>query len=160
MLELIEASFSLSYELLSDTRRRQWCRLSVFPGDFDRKGATAVLKVQPELSSEVMNDLVKWSLVDFIYPESSESGRYKLHDLARVFAELHLTPDELIDAHQRHASYYIKVLSDAAELYREGGENVLAGLDIFDREWTNIKFGQVWTEGQFYLLKSLKRSLF
>lgn len=146
LLELVEASFSLSYELLSHIRRRQWCRLSVFPGDFDLKGATAVLKLPPDLSSEAMSDLVKWSLVDFFYPESSEYGRYRLHDLARIFAELRLKPDELIDAQQRHANYYLKVLSDADDLYEEGGENILAGLDIFDREWANIKSGQAWTE--------------
>ncbi len=156
-LELVEASFSLSYELLSPARRRQWCRLSVFPGDFDRRGATAVLKIAPDLSSEVMRDLVKWSLVDFIYPESSESGRYKLHDLARIFAEMHLKPDELIDAQERHANHYLKVLSDAENLYREGRENILAGLDLFDREWTNIKSGQAWTEANTLATKKPKK---
>jgi hypothetical protein len=30
-LELVEASFSLSYDLLRPLRRKHWCRLSVFP---------------------------------------------------------------------------------------------------------------------------------
>ena len=44
-LELVDASFSLSYDLLRPLRRKHWCRLSVFPGDFDLNGGIAVLKM-------------------------------------------------------------------------------------------------------------------
>ncbi len=113
-LELVEASFSLSYDLLRPLRRKHWCRLSVFPEDFDLNGGTAVLKMAPDPSAEALSDLVKWSLVDFIRPADSEEGRYRLHDLARLFAESRLESKERDDAKQRHTKHYLKVLNDAA----------------------------------------------
>ena len=50
-----------------------------------------------------------------------------------------LRGDELADAQQKHAKYYSKVVSQAGNLYEKGGTNLLAGLDLFDREWANIK---------------------
>ena len=44
-VDLVEASFGLSYDLLSPELRRLWCLLSVFPpgAGFDREGAAAVI---------------------------------------------------------------------------------------------------------------------
>ena len=145
-LELVDASFSLSYDLLRPLRRKHWCRLSVFPEDFDLNGGTAVLKMSHDASAEALSDLVKWSLVDFIRPVDSEEGRYRLHDLARLFAESRLESKEHDDAKQRHTKHYLKALSDADKLYDKGGKNILAGLMHFDQEWANIKEGQAWAE--------------
>ena len=147
-IELVKASFSLSYDLLTPQRKKQWCRLSVFPDDFDRKAAIAILKMAPDASLEALNDLVRWSLVDFVPILDSDDGRYKLHDLARLFAESYLELAEQADAQLRHAKYYMKILSDAEKLYNKGGKNCLAGLGLFDRDWTNIKVGQAWLEGK------------
>jgi tetratricopeptide (TPR) repeat protein/predicted MPP superfamily phosphohydrolase len=143
-LELVKASFSTSYDLLTTGRKKQWRRLSVFPEDFDRNAAIAILKMAPGPSAEALSDLVRWSLVDFVPGLESEDGRYKLHDLARLFAESCLKQDELADAQQKHAKYYLKVLSQVETLYKKGEMNLLAGLDLFDREWANIKVGQSW----------------
>jgi tetratricopeptide (TPR) repeat protein len=145
-LELVDASFSLSFDLLRPIRRKHWCRLSVFPGDFDQDGGIAVLKMARDASAEALSDLVKWSLVDFIRPVDSEQGCYRLHDLARLFAESRLESKELDDANQRHSNHYSKVLSDAEKLYDKGGKYILEGLIHFDREWANIKEGQAWSE--------------
>ncbi|MDD4652439.1 MAG: metallophosphoesterase, partial [Methanothrix sp.] len=64
LLKLVKGSFSLSYDLLSPLRKKNWRRLSVFPDDFDRKAATAIFKMSPEASEEALSDLVRWSLVD------------------------------------------------------------------------------------------------
>ena len=145
-LELVDASFSLSYDLLRPIRRKHWCRLSVFPGDFDLNGGAAVLKMARDPSAEALSDLVKWSLVDFIRSVDYGEGRYRLHDLARLFAESRLESKEVEDAKQRHAKHYLKVLNDAEKLYDKGGKNILEGLMLFDREWANIKEGQAWAE--------------
>jgi tetratricopeptide (TPR) repeat protein len=145
-LELVDASFSLSYDLLRPLRRKHWCRLSVFPEDFDLNGGIAVLKMARDASIEALSDLVKWSLVDFIRHLDSGEGRYRLHDLARIFAESRLESKENDDARQRHTKHYLKVLSDADDLYQKGRENILAGLMLFDREWANITEGQAWAE--------------
>jgi tetratricopeptide (TPR) repeat protein/predicted phosphodiesterase len=142
LLELVKGSFSLSYDLLMPLRKKNWRRLSVFPEDFDRDAATAVLKMAPGPSAEALGDLVRWSLVDFAAIPDSENGRYRLHDLARLFAESCLEGNELADAQKKHAKYYSKVLSQSNTLYKEGGSNLLAGLKIFDQEWSNIRIGQ------------------
>jgi tetratricopeptide (TPR) repeat protein len=153
-LKLVDASFSLSYDLLSPLRRKHWCRLSVFPEDFDLNGGQAVLKMTIDASAEALSDLVKWSLVDFIRPVDFGVGRYRLHDLARLFAESRLESKERDDAKQRHTKHYLKVLSDTEKLYNEGGKNILAGLMLFDREWANIKEGQAWAE---VMMRSVKK---
>jgi len=145
-LELVKGSFSLSYELLTPGRKKHWRRLSVFPSDFDRSAAKAVLKVDARPTAEALSDLVRWSLVDYIPVAGSDKGRYKLHDLARLFAESCLDEDELFDAQQKHARHYSKVLTQAKDLYKKGGENLLEGLDLFDRESANIKVGQSWAK--------------
>jgi tetratricopeptide (TPR) repeat protein/predicted phosphodiesterase len=146
LLELVKGSFSLSYDLLTPFRKKHWRRLSVFPKDFDRNAATAVLKMAPGPSAEALSDLVRWSLVDFIPVADSDVGRYRLHDLARLFAESCLEGDELADAQQKHARHYSKVLSQSEALYLKGGQDLLAGLDLFDREWANIRAGQAWVK--------------
>ena len=158
LLKLVKGSFSLSYDLLAPGRKRQWRRLSVFPEDFDRNAATAVLKMAPGASDEALSDLVRWSLVDFVQITDSEDGRYKLHDLARLFAESCLEQDELADAQQKHATHYSKVLSQADKFYQKGGTNVLAGLKLFDREWANIKIGQSWVKNIIPISAKLKKS--
>ena len=157
-LELVKGSFSLSYDLLSPTRRKQWSRLSVFPEDFDSNGATAVLKMAPGASAEALSDLVRWSLVDYVPKVGSEEGRYKLHDLSRLFAESCLNKDELADALQRHANYYSKVLSQAGNLYRKGEKDLLRGLKLFDYEWANIKLGHEWIKSAIRSYKMFNKS--
>ena len=44
-LELVDATFTFSYDLLTLKLRRLWCLLSVFPADFDLLGAAAVWAV-------------------------------------------------------------------------------------------------------------------
>jgi tetratricopeptide (TPR) repeat protein len=156
-LELVKGSFSLSYDLLSPGRRKQWSRLSVFPNDFDRDAAIAVLKMAPGASSEALSDLVHWSLVDYIPKAGSDDGRYKLHDLARLFAESCLEGVELVDAKQKHANYYSKILSYAGTLYTKGGMDLLEGLEIFDQELANIKVGYVWAKSAIQSFRMLNK---
>ena len=158
LLKLVKGSFSLSYDLLTPGRKKQWRSLSVFPEDFDRNAATAVLKMAPGPSAEALSDLVRCSLVDFTTVQDSEDGRYKLHDLARLFAESCLEGDELADAQQKHANHYSKVLSQAEKFYEMGGTNLLAGLKLFDREWANIKIGQAWVKNKITVSSKLNKS--
>jgi hypothetical protein len=73
-LELVEASFSSSYDLLTTELQKLWCMLSVFPADFDLTGAVAVWEVKNDVAEEVLGELVKWSLVDYLPSVYSEGG--------------------------------------------------------------------------------------
>ena len=88
-LDLVEAAFSLSYELLAPELQSLWCLLSIFPADFDLAGSAAVWEMESVSAEETLGELTKWSLVDFL-PYASGEGVARLHDLARVFAGLKL----------------------------------------------------------------------
>jgi len=139
-LGLVEASLSLSYELLEEGLRKRWAMLAVFPGTFERFGAGAVWGVEPEEAEEGLSELVRYSLVEW----DGEAERYRLHDLARVYAGSKLGEGERREAGRRHAEHYVGVMRAARELYKQGGEGMLAGLGLFDLEWGNIEAGQGW----------------
>lgn len=146
-LDLVDASFSLSYDLLPMIHLQNlWSNLSVFPADFDRAGAAAVLEMDLGQAAEALSDLVKWSLVDFLPSAIDGKGRYRLHDLARVFAASRLEAAAKAEAQQRHAEHYKNVLSASDRLYKQDGKGVLAGLQLFDLEEVNIRAGQTWAE--------------
>ena len=76
-----------------------------------------------------------------------ESGRYLQHDLVRLAAarELETRGEQEVEAARlRLARHYERVARTAKERYRQGGEGVLQGLALFDREWPHIRAGQAW----------------
>jgi hypothetical protein len=136
-LELVDASLSLSYELLAPENQRLWRSLAVFPGTFEREAAAAVWQVEDAVAEDALGELVKFSLVEW---EEDES-RYRLHDLARVFADAQSSGGERDAAQRRHAEHYKDVLAAAQRLYLESGEAVRRGLSLFDAERANIEAG-------------------
>ena len=54
--------------------------------------------------------------------------------------------NKLYEAQRRHAAHYARVMETADDLYRAGHEQVMQGLDMFERESGNIKQGQAWAE--------------
>ena len=143
----VEASFGLNYARLPDDLKRVLRMASVFPADFDAEAEEAVCE---DKGHRYLSDLVRWSLVDYL-EATKEAGRYRLHDLIRVFATVHFNEEDnekaRFDAHRRHAEHYRHVLSSADKLYQKGREDVMAGLKLFDREWVNIQAGWAWAEG-------------
>ncbi len=160
-LSLIDASLSLSYELLPPEQRAHWALLAVFPADFDAAAAAAVWNMDADAAQDALSDLVKWSVVDFSISPSQEGkldlssapdlgdgwgggGRYRLHDLARLFAAARVEAAARDAAELRHAQYYAAMLRAADDLYKQGGDNILTALKLFDTEWPNIQAGQAW----------------
>jgi tetratricopeptide (TPR) repeat protein len=139
-LKLIEASLNLSYKLLSRRLQANWIALSVFPDSFDQRAAAAIWRLDEEQTLERLGDLLNFSLVEW----SEETDRYRLHDLARVFADSRAAESERLTYHQRHAEHYLQVLNEAAWLYSQGGEALKEGLTLFDKEWNNAQAGWKW----------------
>ena len=145
-LDLVEASFSLSYDLLTPELQKLWSMLSVFPADFDLLGAAAVWEIEQIPAEDALGELVKWSLVDFLPSATGEGGRYRLHDLARDFADSRLEPDARETAQERHAKHYQELLWIANELFLQGGDSLSTGLIQFDADWMNIQIAQKWAK--------------
>ena len=139
-LELIEASLSLSYELLSEELRGRWRLLAVFPDTFASYSAAAMWEVEVDQAKYILGELMATSLVEW----NETSGRYRLHDLARLLADAKLGTEERAVGQKRFATHYRDVLVAAKELYLEGGESLLHGLALFDLEWGNIQAGHAW----------------
>jgi len=141
-LGLVEASLSLSYDLLGEGLQRQWALLAVFPGTFERGGAAAVWGLEADCAQDGLSELLCYSLVEW----DAEAERYRLHDLARVFAESRLGEAERASGRERHAGHYQMVCRAADALYARGGEWLLRGLRLFDMEWDNVEAGHRWAE--------------
>jgi len=143
-LQLIDASLSLSYELLSEALRERWRWLAVFPDTFVGAAAAAVWEVEVDEAQDILSELMATSLVEW----NETSGRYRLHDLARLFADEKLSAEERAVSQKRFATHYKEVLAAATELYQKGGESLLRGLVLFDLEWGNIQAGHAWVTAQ------------
>lgn len=139
-LNFVDASLSLNYNLLDTELQRLWCLLSVFPATFDRAAVSSVWEMDDTPIQDALNSLAGCSLVEW----NSAISRYRLHDLARLFAGSRLKEDDHTLAHRRHATHYEAVLRAAKELYLQGDESVQRGLALFDLEWPNIQTGQAW----------------
>lgn len=95
-------------------------------------------------AEDALGEMVKFSLVEW----EEDVSRYRLHDLARVFADARSSEEERDAAQRRHAEHYKDVLAAATDLYLEGGEAVRRGLSLFDAEHANIEAGQAWAASQ------------
>jgi tetratricopeptide (TPR) repeat protein len=141
-LKLIDASLSLSYDLLSAEMQEGWRVLAIFPDTFDSAAATAVWEIEADAAQDTLSELVKYSLLEW----DDVVARYRLHDLARLFADASLSEAEQDEGQRRHALHYVSLLREADELYMQGGETIKRGLILFDLEWPNIQAGQAWAE--------------
>ena len=143
-LKLIDASLSLSYELLSEELRERWRWLAVFPDTFAGDAAAAAWTVGADEAQDTLGQLMVNSLVEW----NETSDRYRLHDLARLFAHAKLSAEECAVGQKRFATHYKEVLTATNKLYLEGGRSLLRGLALFDLEWGNIQKGHAWVAAQ------------
>ena len=133
----VEASLSLSYQLLSDDDRRRYRLLGVFPAPFDLPALAAIWSEPSEACDEALGRLLRLNLLD----ARPQEMPYELHDLARLHAEglLRAQADEWPAAVQRHADYFLQQAADADNLYEQGGEHVLESLRRFDGLWPHLQ---------------------
>jgi tetratricopeptide (TPR) repeat protein len=143
-LQLIEASISLSYELLSEELRGRWRRLAVFPDSFADYAAAAVWEAELDQAQLTLGELIAASMVEW----NETTDRYRLHDLARLFADSKLSKEERAMGYKHHATHYKDTLTVANHLYLQGGEALARGLALFDLEWGNIQAGYTWVASQ------------
>jgi len=136
----VDATFNLSYNQLDIVTQKTFLNLSVFPVDFDSNAEEIICQDE---GLRNLRELVRWSLVDY-RPIEPDYGRYNLHDLVRLFALSRQSDNASEEIHKRHAEYFKTQLSEADDLYQKGGNNIQAGLALFDREKANILAGQEW----------------
>jgi tetratricopeptide (TPR) repeat protein len=147
-LGLVDASLSLSYDLLSERLQRLWARLAVFSIPFDREAAAAVWQVEIDEAVETLGELLRFSLIDW----KQDFGRYDFHDLARIFA--HDKLDQIEDSRQIHrlaAEYLEGKLKD-----KERGGTPLEGLEAAD-QWEQAEAWESFARAANALVGSVDR---
>jgi len=86
----VATAFWMSYEQLADAARRIFRRLAVMPGrDFDAALAAVVGEVPTEVAWDALDELVDLGLL-----LDASAGRYRFHDLVRLFARTRLEAEE------------------------------------------------------------------
>jgi len=101
----IRASFARSWNLLQETQKLAFQRLSVFRGGFTRHGAAAVVDV----GLRTLQALVNKSLLHY----DPTRGRYEIHELLRHFAREKLEGSiEETSAYETHARYFADFMAE------------------------------------------------
>jgi predicted ATPase len=135
----LDAAVRWSYELLDETQRRVFDRLSVFAGPFTIEAAEVVVSGAGVDEWEVLDGIL--ALVDkslVVADEETGSTRYRLLETMRQFGQANLeAAGERGRYRDRHADYYADfVLSRRVAL--EGSGDVVA-LNEIERELENIR---------------------
>jgi tetratricopeptide (TPR) repeat protein len=107
-------SFALSYRALSPPLARAFRLLGLIPGiDFGQPAVAAVLGCPLRTAGSLVEELVDVALL-----ETGAAGRYRFHDLIRLFAREQAVADE--DEPQRHAA-----LDRVLRMYRDSASGWL-----------------------------------
>jgi len=133
----VAAAFQASYDQLDPALQTRWRGLGIFPADFDTPAAAAVWGMDGDAGA-VLAELYDACLVDYAH------DRWRLHDLGRDFTRSLWTGEEGDALGDWHAKHYLEVLKEADRLYMTGGDSILQGLGLFDRERQNVEAGQAW----------------
>jgi tetratricopeptide (TPR) repeat protein len=137
----VEASFELSYEVLSAEMKERWRRLSVFPSDFDEGAIAAILEIPADEAKETQKQLRRFSLLEL----NSETRRFNLHDLIRAFSRTKPSAEERVKTQLLYSKYYASILQRAAEIQSNDSVNGFVDASkLIDSELKNIVIGLNW----------------
>ncbi|WP_437570777.1 tetratricopeptide repeat protein [Sorangium sp. So ce542] len=138
--QLVTAVLASSVELLEDPARALWLRLGVFSGSFEATAAARVGGLDEGAAVDLTSELVRRSLLEW----DEATARYRMHDLAREYARSRLDAGDRGTVEARFAEHFLLVLREADSLYELGGESMMRGLALFEREWGNVDAAQAW----------------
>ncbi|MGW4796242.1 ATP-binding protein, partial [Nonomuraea sp. NPDC004297] len=112
----IATAFGMSYEQLAPSARRVFRRLALVPGrDFDAALAAVLGGIPIEDAWNALDELVDLGLL-----EDSTSGRYRFHDLVRLFARDRLREEEPAAGHgltETMTSWLLEMATAAGRWY-------------------------------------------
>ena len=123
--------------------------LSIMPASFTTDAAAAVWACEPGEAEAALEGLCERSLLQLASGAAEGDGppRLVMHDLLREAAQKRLAAEAESEARLLHALFFYDLLAQCDALYLEGGEKVLEGLGLFDRERAHIEAGQAHVAG-------------
>lgn len=138
----VNAVFEATYAALSPQQRSALRMLGVMPTAFDDSAALAIIGGKLETAGSVLQELVRRNLLNY----DDKARRFRWHDLLREFVHNHAKVEELNQGKRRHAEHFTRVAQASQKLYQKGGQDMMAGLDLFDRERRHLEAAFDWLE--------------
>jgi predicted ATPase/DNA-binding SARP family transcriptional activator len=130
----VRATFSYSWERLSEGERDVFMKLSVFRGGFGFEAAAAVAGA----GLRTLRSLAGKSLV-----QALSADRYEVHELLRQYGEEKLRrTDEVAVVRQAHSRYYLGFLAERDEDIK--GRRQQAGLQEIRADFENVRQAWLW----------------
>ncbi|GIG55647.1 hypothetical protein Lfu02_00190 [Longispora fulva] len=138
----VAAAFGMSYEQLPASTRLVFRRAALVPGaDFSSALAGVVADVSVPVVEDELDDLVDLGLMD-----TAPGGRYRFHDLVRLYAHQRLEQEDAADAvaavRRRMVTWLLTTVTAAGRVFGPGaGEAGDAGFDgVADAEaWIRVE---------------------
>ncbi len=131
----LRAVFNQSWQLLSETERSVWMKLSIFHSGFDRESAEYVAGAPLYL----LADLVDKSLIRL-----NAAGRYDLHEMLRQYGAEKLADAGLTAAtSDRHLKYFLNLARQAES--HEFGREQIRWFDHLEIELDNLRAALAWS---------------
>ncbi len=129
--EALVAAFKAIYHSLNNKEQTVFNQLAVFPSSFDPIASAQIC----EENGDCLKTLSQFGLVKI----NPVTKRYSLHNWIRNQLKNYLPEKIARETRLRHAAYYLPILKTAQENILKSGEKARDGLQLFHREWTNIR---------------------
>ncbi len=140
----VRATLALSYQDLDATAARLFRLLGLLPGsNFAPAVAAALLESQPAIAKESGECLVNMQLL-----EPANEGRYRFHDLVRLFARGQLAQQEPAEARQSARLRTVRWYLETSEM-----------MDLALNPETRRQLAQVMVKGKDQSLESIEQNL-
>ncbi len=152
----MRATVDWSYQLLSDTEKVVFDRISVFAGGFDLVAAETVcadpslpdeagVELDPDDLVDVLSSLVDKSMV--VADRSGRTVRYRLLETLRQYGrERRAERGETEPLRDRHLDHYLRLATVNRE--RQMGPTQPEADAVFEREWDNLRWAVGWATEQ------------
>ncbi len=149
-----------SYQLLSETEKALFRRLSVFGREWSLDAAQIVCQTEDVLGN--LENLIEKSLIRYAPPGANGDLRFQMLQAVREYALDRLTSNAETEQTQRqHARYFLQMIERAEPAI--GMPEQLHWMRRIEQEWENIQIALQWmldsaeTEMAFRLLGSMWR---
>jgi tetratricopeptide (TPR) repeat protein len=129
--EALLAAFKAVYNSLNNKEQKVFNQLAVFPASFDPIAAAQIC----EENGDCIKTLSQFGLVKL----NPVTKRYSLHNWVKNHLKNYLPEKIARETRLRHAAYYLPLLKTAQENILKSGVKARDGLQLFHREWANIR---------------------
>jgi len=154
--QTLRATVTWSYQLLSDSERECFDRLSVFAGGFDLAAAEAIAAggdVDPDQVIDLLDELIAKSMV--VADTTNPTTRYRLLDTLRQYGAEQLDASgSTASVRDAHLAHYTSLVEQVFVQW-ESPEQLVAR-QRYSQEWDNIRAAHHWSCATLDLQRSQK----